>query len=194
MTANKRTQRLELHKKRVAQSAQAIESSSKRVCQQLQQLLQSLKPRNLALYAAIEGEIDPLCPEIVNNPSYACYLPKMVNQQLQFFNWQPHEALVAGSFGIAEPNSSLCIDCTDLDVVILPLIGFDLNGHRLGRGAGHYDCAFEFLRHSPRHTKPYLVGVAYHWQQLAEPLAHDEWDVPLNAVVTDQQIFVWNNL
>src|SRR5207253_1457477 len=74
-----------------------------------------------------------------------------------------------------------------LDVVFLPLVGFDAQGVRLGTGGGYYDRAFAFRRGRSAWHVPRLVGLAYAFQQVERiaPAAHD---VLLDAVVTDEGI------
>jgi 5-formyltetrahydrofolate cyclo-ligase len=69
-----------------------------------------------------------------------------------------------------------------LDLMILPLLGFDRMGHRLGNGGGYYDRALAGAR---RGGRPLLVGYAYAAQKTAEVPA-EPWDVRLDAVVTER--------
>ncbi len=65
-----------------------------------------------------------------------------------------------------------------LDLIVMPLVGFDLHGNRIGMGAGYYDRALQFTRVVKR---PWLLGYAYRQQQ-TEPLAAESWDVKLDAI------------
>lgn len=88
-------------------------------------------------------------------------------------------------FGIPEPLSLLKQQrSSDLDLVLLPLVGFDKRCNRLGMGAGFYDRALAKL-----HCRgPFCIGVAYDFQRVEE-LPVDPWDVPLQAVVTERRIY-----
>lgn len=83
--------------------------------------------------------------------------------------------------GFAEPPADAPV-AESLDVVVVPAIGVDPTGHRIGYGAGYYD------RTLPRFCPPGTsIVVAYDWQLLAEvPFTAD--DVRCDAVVTDQRI------
>ena len=83
---------------------------------------------------------------------------------------------------IGEPIGGRAIAARALAMVLMPLVGFDEAGHRLGNGAGYYDRWLSFRRES--RGSPLLVGVAFECQRCAliEPQAHD---VPLDAVVTE---------
>jgi 5-formyltetrahydrofolate cyclo-ligase len=75
-----------------------------------------------------------------------------------------------------------------LDLVLVPLVGFDPRGHRLGMGAGLYDRHFAFLRHRHAWRRPLLVGVAFDAQKV-ERLADSEHDVQLHGVVTERGVY-----
>ena len=75
-----------------------------------------------------------------------------------------------------------------LDILFLPLLGFDEQGYRMGMGGGYYDTSLAFLRHRKVWQRPYLIGVAFEAQRV-EALPVDPWDVPLDAVLTEQQIY-----
>ena len=75
-----------------------------------------------------------------------------------------------------------------LDLVIVPLVGFDARGHRLGMGAGLYDRQFAFLRHRRTWRRPLLVGVAFEAQRLPR-LAEAAHDVQLHGVVTEHGVY-----
>jgi 5-formyltetrahydrofolate cyclo-ligase len=75
-----------------------------------------------------------------------------------------------------------------LDLVLVPLVGFDAHGNRLGMGAGFYDRHFAFLRHRRAWKKPLLLGIAFEAQRM-ERFAEAAHDVPLWGVVTERGIY-----
>jgi 5-formyltetrahydrofolate cyclo-ligase len=89
--------------------------------------------------------------------------------------------------GIHEPESFRMIGARWLDVVFLPLVGFDACGVRLGMGGGYYDRAFAFRRWRAVWHAPRLIGLAYSFQQV-EGLTAAAHDVRLDAVVTEERI------
>ena len=80
------------------------------------------------------------------------------------------------------------IDPRWLDLVLVPLVGFDPRGHRLGMGAGLYDRHFAFLRHRRAWRRPRLVGVAFEAQKVAR-LAEAPHDVLLDGIVTERGVY-----
>ena len=95
--------------------------------------------------------------------------------------------LVKNQYGILEPKLTLsdCIPASELDVVLVPLVGFDEQCQRMGMGGGYYDRAFAHKRQD-KAAKPLLIGVAYEVQSTRSVLA-DWWDVPLDMVVTEKR-------
>jgi 5-formyltetrahydrofolate cyclo-ligase len=75
-----------------------------------------------------------------------------------------------------------------IDVVVLPVVGFDRRGNRLGMGAGYYDRALRRRQDAARAwRRPLLVGVAFACQELPA-IPASPWDVPLDLIVTERGI------
>ena len=75
-----------------------------------------------------------------------------------------------------------CRHAKKMDVILLPLLGFDASGTRLGQGGGHYDRALAFAR---RGRRPLFVGYGYSAQQ-CDALPREPHDVRLDAVITEK--------
>mgnify|MGYP001047756303 CR=1 FL=1 len=73
-------------------------------------------------------------------------------------------------------------------LVLVPLVGFDRRGYRLGVGGGFYDRHFAFLRHRQSWQRPILLGIAFEVQRL-DHFAEQSHDVPLWGVVTERGIY-----
>jgi 5-formyltetrahydrofolate cyclo-ligase len=89
--------------------------------------------------------------------------------------------------GISEPEGSRIIGARWLDVVFLPLVGFDSRGVRLGTGGGFYDRAFAFRHWRKVWHTPQLIGLAYSFQQV-EHITSAAHDVLMDAVVTEKGV------
>lgn len=130
----------------------------------------------LAAYAAIDGELD-LWSFIARHPRIA--LPVMESaKHMSFRAYRFGDRLKINRFGIPEPIDGRRVDTMKLSAVLTPLVGFDDNGTRVGMGRGYYDI------HFARNRRPLLVGVAHQLQHVAH-IPQREWDVPLDAVVTE---------
>ena len=89
------------------------------------------------------------------------------------------EELLPGSFGIPEPGADLpLVDVTDIDVMLVPGVAFDVCGNRLGYGKGFYD---RLLSSSVR--LPLLVGVSFD-ETLYDELPAEAHDIKMNYIVT----------
>lgn len=110
------------------------------------------------------------------------------NKQLRFAPWQSGEEVQPNRYGIPEPVAQdELLEPFQLDLVFVPLLGFDRRGNRLGHGGGYYDRSFGFLNEQVRPTEPLLVGIGYAFQELAQ-VDEQAWDVPLDFVATEREL------
>jgi 5-formyltetrahydrofolate cyclo-ligase len=100
---------------------------------------------------------------------------------------RPHETMKPNRFRIPEPSHNRAQQCKvwALDLVLLPLVGFDRHGGRLGMGGGFYDRSLAYRGVRKKWHKPTLLGLAHECQQV-DRLALASWDVPLAATLTDR--------
>lgn len=110
------------------------------------------------------------------------------NRLLRFASWTPGDALVVNRYGIPEPDvtEAALLRPMDLDVVLVPLLGFDRAGYRLGYGGGYYDRSFAFLLNRNARAKPLLIGIGYRVQELAD-VEPESWDVRVDMIVTETE-------
>ncbi|NZA28186.1 5-formyltetrahydrofolate cyclo-ligase [Luteimonas sp. SJ-92] len=136
-------------------------------------------------YWASDGEIALHVWQLRLPPPLVYCLPVLCeDSRLRFAPWRAGDPLVANRYGIPEPDvaPASLIGGEALALAILPLVGFDAAGNRLGMGAGWYDRTFAFRRESG--APPLLVGAAFEAQRVAALPAAD-WDVPVDAVCTE---------
>jgi 5-formyltetrahydrofolate cyclo-ligase len=144
----------------------------------------------VAAYAALPWELDA-GPLIALAARRGCriYLPRIdrrrASRAMRFV--EMHGAQRRNRLGIEEPAAGAFLAARWLDVVFLPVVGFDRRGLRLGSGGGFYDRAFEYRRWRRLWHAPRLVGLAYAFQQV-EGLTAAAHDVLLDAVVTEAGI------
>ena len=102
---------------------------------------------------------------------------------LSFYRYRRATPLSANRFGILEPAPGAAfVSPLALDLLLVPLVAFDVHGVRLGMGAGYYD---RFLGRMPPAMRPCLIGLAHEAQCSPEPLPSADWDVPLDGVLTE---------
>ncbi|MDF4026810.1 5-formyltetrahydrofolate cyclo-ligase [Luteibacter sp. PPL201] len=159
----------------------------------LEQLPEFLTDTHVAGYWATGGEL-PLNAAIapLAGRGQTFYLPIVTKvagkRRLRFAPWTTGEDVETNDLGIPEPKASeRVVEADRLDLVLVPLLGFDRRGNRLGFGGGYYDRSFEFLRGQPRPATPLLVGVGYAFQEL-DTIQTAEWDIPLDYVATEKEL------
>ena len=115
------------------------------------------------------------------------YLPRIINYRtyVMVFSHDRGRRLRPSRIGINEPPAGLDLDVRRLDVVLMPLVGFDSAGNRLGNGAGYYDRLLAGTGASG--TRPLLVGLGFECQRLAQ-LTTAPHDIPLDAVVSERGV------
>lgn len=133
-----------------------------------------------AFYLAADGEIETsFLADHCRRAGHTLYLPVIqADNSLEFALWEPGTTLATNRYGIGEPPCTAPRLLTrDLDIVFLPLVGWDRQGRRLGMGGGFYDRSLAGV------SGPVLVGLAHDCQEVAE-IPGDEWDVKLDYVAT----------
>ena len=143
---------------------------------------------HVAGYWAMDGEI-ALHAWQLRLPSSLIYcLPVLGDdERLRFARWRPGDPLVSNRFGIPEPDvaPSSLLEPEQMALVVVPLVGFDRRGQRLGMGGGWYDRSFAFRHLRP--PPPWLVGVGVATQQV-DVLPAEPWDVAMDAVCSEQAL------
>lgn len=132
--------------------------------------LKPLLPKGewVGLYVPIKNELDP---SLLFN-RWSC-LPSIENQQLVFRAYQ--EPLIDGPFGTKVSTGDIVVP----RVIVVPGVAFDITGYRIGYGKGYYD---QYLTN--QHCK---IGFIHH-SLMVEHIEHEDHDVPMNVIVTDQGV------
>lgn len=149
------------------------------------------RAQRIALFIAADGEPDlsGLAQRLfVLNKTLA--LPVVRNgADMDFYRYDPAAPLIPNRYGIGEPpRAARYLDTRSIDVMLMPLVAFDDAGNRLGMGAGFYD---RHIKQLPMTLRPRLVGVAHEVQRCPERLPSAHWDMPLDAVLTEDGWQIW---
>lgn len=187
---SRREIRAQLRQYRRDLSASAQTNAALDIARQLSQI-EALKHRQrIASYLANDGEIDlSQFHQERWQAGQHIYLPVLhpfAKQHLVMLHYHANTAMTENHFGIKEPKLDVCAVCplANLDVILLPLVGFDSKGNRLGMGGGFYDRSLAPFRN--QQTRPLLIGVAHDCQQV-DSLPIESWDIPLDGIVTPSQ-------
>jgi 5-formyltetrahydrofolate cyclo-ligase len=149
-----------------------------------------LRPgRRIGLYLAMPDELDT-APLLALARERGCHIavPRITSVRHNRMRFEELSgSLRRGAFGISEPGTGAIIAARSLDVVFMPLVGFDPEGNRIGMGRGFYDRCFAHRARMRHWIRPLLVGIAYDEQCVPalHPAAHD---VPLDALVTQSTV------
>ena len=153
-----------------------------------------LRARRIGIYWPADGEIDPRpLLGLAQASRKRWHLPVLCphpHPRLWFLTYRPDEPLRPNRFGIPEPalrNRRLRLAWT-LDILLVPLVGFDAGCHRLGMGGGYYDRTLSFLSRRQHWRRPRLIGIAHECQRVAE-LPVRPWDIPLDLVMTERRVY-----
>ena len=186
----RRSLRTSLRAKRRAISAAARAQAARQIARHADLALNLRPGRRIGLYAATAEELDTSCLiALALRRGCLVYLPRIdPRPRVRGMRFAP----LAGRgrfnrFGIAEPQGPPLPSVRLLDVVFLPLVGFDRRGMRLGMGAGYYDRAFGFLRLRSIWRAPLLVGIGFASQEV-ERIVSAAHDVPLDLVITERGV------
>ena len=136
-------------------------------------------------YRGVRGEIDiDESLILLEEAGVLVTVPRVVGEHLEFLPWGPEMATVRGSFGIREPLDGNPVPMSRHDVVLAPLVAFDEHGSRLGQGGGYYDRTLGAI--APE-FRPIMIGIAHSFQQV-DHVPAESWDVPLDAIVTEDEV------
>lgn len=154
-------------------------------CGHLTELLSAQTPGSIvAGYMPIQTEIDPRPTQnALCDLGYRLCLPVIQghDQPLIFRQWTPQSAMIEGDFGALIPRGG---DHLTPDIAIIPLVGFDTKGARLGYGGGFYDRSLAEIQTQ----KPVLkVGFAFAGQEI-DSVPTDKFDQFLDAIVTENGV------
>ena len=134
-------------------------------------------------YYPYNNEID--CIQILKKlekKNYIISLPKIKkNSQMDFIQWGSKDPLVINKFGIPEPSNG---KIKFPDILLVPLLSFDIKLNRVGYGGGFYD---RYIHRIKRKKKPLLVGLAYSFQGV-KSIPINRYDKKLDFVVTEKKI------
>ena len=137
------------------------------------------KYENIGIYIPMAGEVDVHALLAMNRSFFA---PVVIDEEeMEFYELNSLENVRKGKYGILEPSSDYHIHPKDLEIIIVPLVGFDENLNRIGQGGGYYD---RYLVKS----KAIKIGVAFEVQKLKE-IQVEDFDVRLDYIVSEKKVY-----
>lgn len=183
---SKRAQRRDL-------SAKQQHKHARLLCQNLIKQKNYRNSQNIACYLTNDSEIDP--HQLIEHAWFCgkkVFLPILspLKHALYFAPYQVGSKLQLNRYGIPEPvcHPAQWKTAQQLDLLLLPLVAFDIKGNRIGMGGGFYDRTLAYLQHRQYWRKPVLIGLAHELQKV-EQLNVQRWDIPLDYIASEKKIY-----
>ena len=184
--------RKQLRVKRRSLSPQLQHSASEQLASYLCNESVFIDAQKIGFYIANDGEIDPAAlMAFAENLNKQCFLPIVGPNKTNNLYFGPFDAntkLKPNRYGILEPVfiESEIQPVTNMDLLLMPLVGFDRTGNRMGMGGGYYDRTLAFMKgiEKPALT---LVGLAHSGQEVSQ-ISSQSWDIPLHLIATEKEI------
>lgn len=154
------------------------------------------RARRIALYWPADGEPDLRLIAPLLERHQTLYLPILThNRRLRFAQWVIGMPMRQNRFGIPEPRHRIQdrLGARQMDLILMPLVGYDDTGARLGMGGGFYDRTLAFRKARRCWRMPLLIGVA-HSLQRCPTLPIEPWDVPLDGILTEDGVRLFNRI
>lgn len=164
-------------------SPQAWREKSDRLCGHLQESDRFQRAKTVLAYISIRNEPD-LSP-LFKQDGYRWGFPRCVGTQMEWHHWvEGDRPLQPGAFGILEPHPEAPkLSPDEVDLILVPAVACDRQGHRLGYGGGFYDRMFS----DTAWKKVPTIGIVFE-ESLVDALPIETWDHPLQSVCTDAQL------
>ncbi|HSC80748.1 MAG TPA: 5-formyltetrahydrofolate cyclo-ligase [Chitinolyticbacter sp.] len=183
--------RRELRARRAVLSADQHQIAAQAIARRVAGLRLVKPARSIAAYIATGSELSawPVLLQALQRGSRV-YLPRVPRRgrHLDFVRLDHAAQWQLGAYGIPEASHAEVITARKLDVVFVPLLGFDDTLARLGQGGGYYDSTFRFRRARRHWRRPLLVGIAFD-EQRVDRLPVERWDLRLDLIVTPTTVY-----
>jgi 5,10-methenyltetrahydrofolate synthetase len=179
----RKSERERLVAARQAIPASVLETWRQRMDGFLERSFPGLASSRFAFCWPIKGEYDARhLARTLRSRGALTALPVVVAPRtpLKFREWHPGVTLAMGALDIPYPVDSAQVSP---DAVLLPMNGWDLQGYRLGYGAGFFDRTLASL---PK--RPVVIGVTYEMAKL-DTIHPQSWDIPADFIVTERGVY-----
>ena len=164
---------------------------SRKACKNLIATPQFRKASVVMMYLALPNEVDTADAFLAAwQEGKTVAVPKVSWQQRHMIPVKINTletGLATNTWGLRNPTTAAPVAYEDIDLVIVPGLGFDKNGNRLGRGSSYYD---RFLAHDQ--LRAFRCGFAFN-NQVVDSVPVAQYDAPMDALVTDQEVVNFNS-
>ena len=170
------------------QSISELEQKSTDIADQVLHLHEYVRARGIACYVSKDSEVNTrTLIRTALSQEKRVLVPVVKSGDIELFFSEIKDLgkeLAPGTFGILEPKPEFVhpVDLDAIDLIFVPGIVWDRDGFRLGWGRGYFDRALKKL---PEHVRS--AGLAYN-MQLVNRVPRDQFDVPVDMVVTESRV------
>ena len=171
-------------------SAQDHRQRSRAAAKAVMRLRMFSAGKRVALYLPFDAELDTAALiAAAQRRGVRIFVPVISDRRHCRMRFYPLSGKVdPGTFGISIPRTRLIpLSAQWLDLIIMPLVGVDGAGRRLGMGGGYYDRALAFRKRRRYWQGPHLVGLAFDCQRTDVEFAQG-WDLRLNSLATESGV------
>jgi len=176
--------RKEIKEKRRKHSKEEQRKKSKEIKEKLFGLKEYRDAKTVLFYVSYNGEVftHDIIKEALKVKKVIVPISNKEDNTLSLSILESWDDLELGSYGILEPKKDRIkeISIDDIDLIIVPGVGFDLNGNRMGHGKGYYDKLLE-------KTKATSIGLAFEFQ-IIEKIPTEPHDISLDKIVTESRV------
>ena len=158
-----------------------IIGKSRKITDKLFNLEQYKKSKTVMFFVSFNSEVHT--HEMIKNAlgKKTLVVPKVEQHEIEPSLIIDFDNLMPSKLGILEPIEAMKIAYKNIDLVLVPGIVFDMEGHRIGYGFGYYD---KFLRKVPKAVK---IGLCFDFQVVDE-IPKEQHDVPVDFIVTEKRV------
>ena len=179
VSVQKAALRKHLLEKRDETSAELRDITSGKIHENLKKISSYANSQNIACYSSIGSEINTRNIMLnILEQSKNLLLPRVINDNLEFYVVPNLEKLEKGSFEIMEPKDS-CKKAEKINCILIPTVGISKTGIRLGYGKGYYD---KFLSS----TDAVKISLTYA-KQIVKSIPNDSHDVKIDWIITEDE-------
>ena len=152
--------------------------------------VKSLKHENVLIYMPFKSEVKTAeIREKMLSKNKKVYIPRVLDKsKLHFSKFVSKNNLVINKFNILESIDEDILPVEKFDLLILPFVGIDKNGSRLGHGGGYYDRALQNLKYPNKNA--IIIGLGYEFQLVKNEFGESH-DIKFDLVFTEQNLHIF---
>jgi 5-formyltetrahydrofolate cyclo-ligase len=180
--------RQNLLRSRMALSPELYQEYSDRLCEHLNFFLSDHFLPGQMILAYQPHRQEPDLGRLITSSGYQWGLPRCLpHKKLAWHRWQPGETLLNNAYGLAQPlpTAPAIEQGENIGALLMPMLGFDRQGYRLGYGGGYFDR----LLASPEWQQVLTIGIAFDLA-LVSKIPIDPWDLPVQKIFTESGLVV----